>query len=323
MAMQVQAHFIGVDTSKLRFDIDQSWSSDRVRVENDSKPIERYLKGLKALDGPVCIAIEATNTYHVEFVEIAYKLGYTVYVIDGLRLKHYRESIGGRAKTDASDARLLRRYLEHEREYLRPWSPPPKAYAKIQRLLRRRAKLVQTKTQLRQCFSGLRELKSSTAALVRHMDRLDALLQKHLRSSMKSVGWWPDVQRCRAIEGVGPVTAMALTLIFHREQFTSSDAFIAFLGMDVRVRESGKFVGRRKLTKKGDPELRRLLYMAAMTACRSMAWKPFYERALARGLSRIQALVALGRKLARIGYALLKNQSTYRPKITQETCVAT
>jgi len=60
--------------------------------------------------------------------------------------------------------------------------------------------------------------------------------------------------------------------------------------------------------------LRRLLYMAAMVTCRSAAWKPFYERALARGLTRIQAPVALGRKLARIAFALLKTQADYVPK---------
>ena len=38
---------------------------------------------------------------------------------------------------------------------------------------------------------------------------------------------------------------------------------------------------------------------------------------MARGLSRIQALVALGRKLARIAFALLKNQSDYQPKVAQ------
>lgn len=50
--------------------------------------------------------------------------------------------------------------------------------------------------------------------------------------------------------------------------------YLAFMGMDVRVRESGQWRGRRKLTKKGDPEVRRLLFNAAMRCTRS------------RGLSR-------------------------------------
>ena len=36
-----------------------------------------------------------------------------------------------------------------------------------------------------------------------------------------------------------------------------AEAFTAFMGMAVRVRESGQWRGRRKLTKKGDPEVRK------------------------------------------------------------------
>ncbi|MBS3745965.1 MAG: IS110 family transposase, partial [Wenzhouxiangellaceae bacterium] len=66
-----------------------------------------------------------------------------------------------------------------------------------------------------------------------------------------------------------------------------------------------------------------LLYMAAMTARRSATWQAFYQRQLDRGLSNIQSLVALARKLARVAFALLKNGSEYRPQIRQEGCNAT
>jgi transposase len=55
-----------------------------------------------------------------------------------------------------------------------------------------------------------------------------------------------------------------------------ADAFIAFKGMEFRVRDSGQFRGRRKLTKKGDPELPRLLFNAAMQGRRSVLWEPYY-----------------------------------------------
>ncbi|WP_042806009.1 IS110 family transposase, partial [Thioalkalivibrio sp. ALE19] len=95
--------------------------------------------------------------------------------------------------------------------------------------------------------------------------------------------------------------------------FRSSDAFVAFLGMDVRVRDSGQKRGRRRLTKQGDPELRRLLYMAAMQAKSKPAWSDYYQRCLDRGLATTQALNALARKLARVAFALMKNQTDYRP----------
>jgi transposase len=280
-------------------------------LPNQRNAIRDYLK---RQTGPVWIAVEATNVYHLTLVEIAHKLGHTVYVIDGFRLKRYRESIGGRAKTDATDAQLLRRYLEHEHQDLRPWSPPPKGYAQVQQLLRRRAVLVQTMTTLRQSLQSLPGLKTSVQALLKQMQQLDRHIQQRLRQALLRHGWAADARRCQGIEGIGPITGAALTLIFHRGHFASADAYIAFLGMDVRVRESGTFSGRRKLTKKGDPELRRLLYMAAMTARRSKTWQGFYQRMLDHGLSPTQALVALARKLARIAFALLDHQSIYQPK---------
>ena len=60
-----------------------------------------------------------------------------------------------------------------------------------------------------------------------------------------------------------------------------------------------------KLTKKGDSELRRLLYNVAMAARRDEVWEPFYARLRKRGLSSTAALMALGRKIARVCFALM------------------
>jgi len=112
---------------------------------------------------------------------------------------------------------------------------------------------------------------------------------------------------------VGELTATALVMAFLRGDFQRSDAYVAFLGLDVRVRDSGKQRGRRKLTKKGDPEIRRLLHNAAMAASRQPTWKDTYQRYRARGLKTTQALVILARKLARIAFSLMKHQTEYRP----------
>ena len=193
----------------------------------------------------------------------------------------------------------------------------------MQQLLLRRARLIQCKTRLDQSLSGLTQLGPTRRALIRHIDQVDQLLKKRIRKVLQNQQWLQEARRIQAIEGIGDITAAALVMTFQRGAFGGSDAFIAFLGLDVRVRESGSFKGRRKLTKKGASELRRLLYMAAMTARRSTTWEAFYQRHLDRGLSTIQALVALARKLARVAFALLKNSSEYRPQMRQEGCNAT
>ncbi len=313
MAMRVEPVLVGVDVSKDELEICHHGVKGTRSLENTRSAIRAYLKGLPQGS---CIALEATNTYHLTFLDEAYKLRLTVYLVDGYRLKHYREGTGGRAKTDASDAQLLARYLHKERDELRPYTPPPKGYATLQSLLRRRATLVQTQVALRQSFKVLPELKRSAQAVLRALKHLDQLIQKRLRQALAQHGWLAAAQRLEAVEGIGPITAAALTATFQRGEFAHSDAFVAFMGLDVRVRDSGKLRGVRKLTKKGNPELRRLLYLAAMQACRQPAWKPYYERLLSRGKSRIQALVALARKLARVAFSLLKHETEYQPRIT-------
>ncbi|MDQ6646970.1 MAG: transposase [Pseudomonadota bacterium] len=185
-AMSVEVPLVGADVAKATLAIASSATEGVITVGNEAKAIRGWLQ---TLSGPVCIAVEATNIYHLTLVDLAYAAGHTVYVVDGYRLKTYRESIGGRAKTDVSDARLLLRYLKNEREDLRIWSPPPKGYATLQRLLRRRAVLIQAKTTLRQSLACLPELKASTGALMHHMARLDGLLKKRIVKTLVDLDW--------------------------------------------------------------------------------------------------------------------------------------
>ena len=111
--------------------------------------------------------------------------------------------------------------------------------------------------------------------------------------------------------------------LYHRGQFGRADAFIAFMGMDVRVRQSGQWRGRCKLTKQGDPEVRRLLFNAAMQGRRNPLWEPYYLSLRQRGMSTTAAFVALGRKLARVCFALLKNGIDFNPDRRSGACAAT
>lgn len=311
MAMTVKPQFIGVDVSKDHLDICIDQETTSTRIANQPRDINRWLKSLTA--GPACLALEATSTYHLELAVRAYKAGLTVYLIDGYRLNRYRDSIGQRAKTDAADAQLILRYLQREQDSLKPWTPPAKAYLRLQSLLRRRALLVKSKTAIRQSFRLLPELRRSGKALVKKIENLDRQIVRQILKTLTEAGWQPDFQRCRAIEGFGEVISAAMTMAFHRGPFKSSDAFVAFLGLDVRVRDSGTRRGKRKLTKKGDPELRRLLYLAAMNAIKYGQWKVLYQRYLDRGFKKTQALIIIARKLARLAFALMKNQDEYRP----------
>ena len=86
------------------------------------------------------------------------------------------------------------------------------------------------------------------------------------------------------------------------------------------MRDSGQWRGRRFLSKRGPAELRRLLFTAAMSACKTKLWQPFYQRYRARGLSTTAALVILARKLARIAFSIVKHNVDFRPELVNVTC---
>lgn len=311
----------GVDVAKDELVIHDQASGLTECMDNTAASITRWVSSRP--DGCV-IALEATGTYHVELAQRAHAHGHTVFVIDGYQLAHYRHSVRTRAKTDRCDAQLLARFVSAERDRLRAWHPPPEAYVALQRLLRRRAVLVRARVAIEQSCESLPELKPELARLRTTLTDMDALIKKRIKHILREAGLAPQAERCRAIKGVGELTSAGLVMAFLRGSFRTSDAFVAFLGLDVRVKDSGASRGRRTLSKRGDPELRRLLHSAAMAASRSGQGKQLYEQYRARGLKSTEALVILARKIARVAFALMKNQTVYRPpECASKACVQT
>lgn len=310
MAMRVEIPDVGVDVSKARVEI--STGGPVERVANTRAKLAAFFRGLP---GPARIAVESTNRYHEAAVAAALACGHQVYLVDPFRLSRYRDAVGVRAKTDVTDAHLLVRYVASEARHLVPYSPPPKAVRRLRELLRARAKLKQNQVTIQQSLADINELRSTGAKLEQQYREAIGVIDRKLKACLEKAGYAADATLCRGIPGIGALNAAALVAAFHRGPFHSADAFIAFLGLDVRVRESGLYRGRRKLTKRGDPELRRLLFNAARAGARTSVWKAYYERLRARGLSTTAAGVALARKIARVAFAVLRDRSEYRPPI--------
>lgn len=313
MAMPVATTqpIVGVDVAKNELVIYHAQLDLLKSIANNKSAIKQWLK---ELPGPVAVAIEATNIYHLEFAELAHAAGCRIYMVGGYELNHYRKGVNVRAKTDALDAKLLARYLKNEGDELRPWTPPSPMYNRLLSLFRRRAALVQARVNLVQSWANEPLLKAALAGQVQSMQKLELLIEKMINDHLKEAGLLAQLKRCMRVEGIGFLTGARLLTAFERGDFRNADAFIAFLGMDLRVAKSGQKDSRRSLSKRGDPEVRRLLHNAAMSASRTSAWKGFYEEQRARGFSTTQALVILARKLARIVFALLKGQSEYQSK---------
>lgn len=309
MAQQVQRVSIGADVDSRFIELAVYGSKQTERIENTPEAIRAWLARQSAASE---LALEVTGKYHLKLLELAYEAGVRVYLINPQWLHHYRKGVGQRNKTDRADARLLARYVAHERDELRPWTPPPAGQRALCSLLKRRAKLVQVQTTLEQSFADEPDIAPEFRTLKHQFQQLAQAIERRIKALLRQHGWWESYQRCCSIYGVGELSAAALVAAFQRGPFKSADAFVAYLGLDVRRRQSGRYEGLAKLTKQGESEYRRLLHNAARAAARGDL-KAYYERLRARGLQPTQAHVAVARKLARIAFSLMKHQTTYDP----------
>jgi transposase len=98
-------------------------------------------------------------------------------------------------------------------------------------------------------------------------------------------------------------------------RFQRVDQVVAYAGLDIQVKESGKWKGQAKLSKRGSGRLRRILYLAAVRSIRlkGSAFGAYYHRLIARGLKAGEAVMAVMRKMLIVAYHLLRTQETYDP----------
>lgn len=198
---------------------------------------------------------------------------------------------------------------------LHPFVPMSPALESLARLMRRRSRIVVCRQRLAatlkdcpECSAELRRIQLQIRGLLAQIDmRCEEIIAANPTRRARR-------ERLRTIPGIGPLTSSALLTLLERIPYASSDALVAATGLDPRPNDSGDHRGRRKITKRGPSELRRLLYNGAMAAARES--KPFqdaYRRYRIRGLNSTTALIAVARKLLRIAFALDRSGQSFDP----------
>ena len=304
--------YIGVDVSKDTLVSCVHSSGVRATLANERRAISAWLKQLPAGRR---IGMEATSSYHELLADLAHQHGILVYVLNPKDVRHYAKGVGMRGKTDRVDAALIARYVAHEHTKLHLYRPASPEQRQLQRLLSRRAKLSRARAGVQQSLQGLAGLKAPLRSLLERFDALLHAIDTRIGTLVQACPQRHDgCRRLRRIQGVGPLVGPALLSTLERFTFPSADSFVAYSGLDPRPDDSGKRSGRRRLSKHGPSELRRLLYLAAMAAVTTSVWKPLYLHYLARGLPRTTALVIIARKIARTAWSIYTHNTDFDPK---------
>ena len=304
---------VGVDVAKDTVVV--ACAEDHFPVHSIPNQRAPLLSWLKSLPGGSRIGLESTGHYHELLADLAQAQGHCVFLLNPRETRHYAKAMGNRAKTDRVDAVLIARLIAQEHRHLRIYTPPTATQRKLDRLIRRRATIVRLKGTLKLTMNNLSGFATELKAVVAKLDALLAKLDSTMATMAAESPQHQAAQyRVETIVGVGPLVGIALTNTLERLPFRNADAFIAFTGFDPRANDSGHKVGRRRLSKRGPAELRRLLYNAAMSAIKTKVWKPIYEHYRTQGWSTTATLVIIARKIARAAWSIHHYHSTFNPE---------
>ena len=316
---------IGADVSSREIVV--AWARPTKPQQTIANHRKAILAWLKQLSANAVIGMEATGRYHQLLADLAVACGHTVYVINPKHLTAYAKGVGQRGKTDPLDAQVIARYIDRERDELHPYVVPSPLQRTLRNLLSQRAGMVRHRVAIKQnleatAAKGNASLNRARQKVLQSLSGLIAEIDAELKRAVAAEKALElKRKQLQTITGIGFLNSIALTNRFDRTPFANSDAVVAAYGMDPRPKDSGKQVGKRRLTKQGNPEDRRLIYLAAQSASKTKLFKPLYKSLLEKGFATTEAIVILARKLLRIAFAVWTSGKIFDPaKIGFQTC---
>jgi transposase len=316
---------LGIDISKATFDV--------VLLVGEKKIHHQFannLEGFKQLDiwlhkneaPKVHACMEATGQYGDKLAAYMYHGGHDVSVVNPARIKAYAGSRLRRNKTDKADAELIAYYCLKENPAL--WSPPETDFRDLQAMERH---LEDQQAMLRQEQNRL-ESGVETPWVVQDLEDHIRYLKERISETKKAM---QDLINANArlkrqrdllvtIPGIGVLTAAKiLGEIRDTTQFESARQLAAYAGVTPRQFVSGSSVHKRsRITKTGNINIRRILYMSAISAkhCNQII-APFCSRLLHKGLTPMQVVCAAIHKLLHLIFGILKSGMPFDPNYLQ------
>jgi transposase len=312
--------------------VDVSAATLAVAVEQEDQPVEQRefansAAGHKALiawlrkrKAGVWVSLEATGIYSLDLaLALDAADGIEVAVLNPKAVNRFAQTLR-RSKTDSADAQALAAYSR--RMPFVAWRTPDREGLRLRTLSRHidgltvqhtremnRLHAAQGSASTPRCV--VEDLKRSLAALERRIVRLRreamALVQADdaIRQRFELLTGMPGIAQISALQLLGELAPLSPQM--------SARQWVAHSGLDPAHEVSGSSVHRpSRISRAGNRHLRRALYMPAVVAVR---WDPhlkaFYELLQSRHKAKLQALIAVARKMLHAIYGIFRSQTPY------------
>jgi transposase len=306
-------HFVGIDISKRHFDLHLTPEDQSHPFDNSTSGITHAVKLLIELR-PQLIVMEATGGYETNLAVTLHKAALPVVVVNPRQIRHFAKAVGQLAKTDKIDAQIIARFAAQVRPPLRDFLDDKAR--KLKALVARKNQLVAMHVAERNRLEHavdkaiVRSIKRSLKNLQRQIEQL----QQHL---VDAIAQDDELQHkadlLDSAPGIGPATAALLVAHMPELGQLNRRQIAALAGVAPMNRDSGAYKGKR-MTGGGRSQVRAGLYMPVVSAVR---WNPtirtFYQRLVAKGKTKMTALVAAMRKLLTILNLMIAKNEPWNP----------
>lgn len=299
--------FIGCDVGKTVIVVHDLTSAQTRTLPNQPQALADFAAGL----APGCLVVcEATGGWEAALLSALAQAGRPAHRADARKVKAFIRSYGRLAKTDAIDAELLARYGQERHTSLARWQPPAAERIRLAALVATRADLVRdrvawsnrakapTADPVAQTIAAMR------ATIQAEIDRIDQAIEAVLKSCHPIAR---IVAELRSITGFGPKTAVALLALMPEIGTLTRRRAASLAGLAPHPNQSGA-ADRYRPTRGGRPEIKPVLFMAALAAAKhDPSLSVFYKRLVSAGKKPIVALTAVMRKLVVIANARIRD----------------
>lgn len=266
--------------------------------------------------------MEATGVYYEELAYFLYHKKQTVSVQLAQRIKYFAKSCNLKTKTDKVDAKMIADFgIEKNLTGTDLWVPPSEDFKMIRDLAREHTSLKQAQTAAKSQLHALNHSHGAYKKVIKmkeqQIDFYETLIIK-VEKEMHNLVKLDDklhskIKKIATIKGLRFITiikVLAETNGFLL--FKNIRQLVSYAGLDVIEKESGKYKGKTKISKKGNARIRSALYMPAMSASQhNKSLKTFYERVNEGRTIKRQGLIAVMRKLLILIYTLWKKDEEY------------
>lgn len=301
---------VGIDVAKAHVDVCVLGAGSGVqRFANDVDGHSALVAALQPL-GAGLVVMEATGGYEAALACALQASGLPVAVLNPRQARDFARSMGRLAKTDAVDARMLAELAavllrrDDLARFVRPVADQRQQW--LAALVTRRRQLLAMLGSERQRLQITPKklhpsIEAIVAAIKAQLDDLEAQMVGHVREHFGQLD-----ELLQSTSGIGPVASATLIAQLPELGRLNRREIAALVGVAPMSNDSGNRKGRRRV-QGGRFEIRRVLYMATLTAARhNPGIRAFYERLKAAGKLPKVALVACMRKLLTMLNAMVR-----------------